>query len=48
LEDTGVDGRLALEWIFKKWDVGIDWVDLYQDRERWCDFLDAVMKLWVP
>jgi len=23
LEDSGVDGRTILRWIFRKWDVGI-------------------------
>ena len=23
LEDTGVDGRIILRWIFRKWDVGV-------------------------
>jgi hypothetical protein len=26
---------------------GMDWNDLAQDRDRWRDFVNAVMKLWV-
>jgi hypothetical protein len=33
LEDPGVDGRIILRWIFRKWDVeGVDWIELAQDR----------------
>jgi hypothetical protein len=29
LSDPGVDGRIILRWIFRKWDVvGVDWVEL--------------------
>jgi hypothetical protein len=28
LEETGVDGRIILQWSFRKWDVGI-WTGLY-------------------
>jgi hypothetical protein len=34
LEDPGVDGRIILKWIFKKWDGGMDWIDMDQDRDR--------------
>jgi hypothetical protein len=27
--------RVILEWILKKWDGGMDWIDLSEDRERW-------------
>jgi len=33
LEDPGVDGRIILKWIFRKWDVGaMEWSHLAQDR----------------
>jgi len=34
-----------LRWIFRKWDGGMDWVDLAQDRDRWWAL---VSNLWVP
>jgi hypothetical protein len=29
------------------WD-GMDWIDLFQDREQWKAFLNTVMNLLVP
>jgi hypothetical protein len=48
LEDLGVDVRIILKWIFKKWDRGIDWIDLAHDRDRWRALVNAVMNLQVP
>jgi hypothetical protein len=28
LEDLGMDGRKIIIWIFKKWNGGVDWIDL--------------------
>ena len=28
LKDPGVNGRIKLKWIFKKWDGDMDWIDL--------------------
>jgi hypothetical protein len=42
LEDPGVDGRIILQWIFKKW------IELAQDRDKWGALVNAVMNLLVP
>jgi hypothetical protein len=47
LEDTCVDGRIILKWIFEKWVGGIDWVDLAQDRDKWRALVNAVLNLNV-
>jgi len=33
--DLGVDGRIILGWISRRWDLGyMDWIGLVQDRDR--------------
>jgi hypothetical protein len=48
LKDLGVDGRIILKWIFEKWDVDMDWIDLAGYRDRWRAVVNAVMNLQVP
>jgi hypothetical protein len=49
LEDPGIDGRIILKWIFKKWDGGgMNWIDMAQDRDRWRALVSVVMNLRVP
>jgi len=48
LEDPGIDGRIILKWIFNKWDGGMDWIVLAQDRDTWRALVNAVMNLRVP
>jgi hypothetical protein len=31
-KDPGLDGRIILKWIFERLDVGMDCIDLAQDR----------------
>jgi len=48
MEDPGVDANIKLRWIFRKWDGGVDWIDLAQDRDRWLVLGNAVMNLRFP
>jgi hypothetical protein len=48
LGDPCVDERIILKRIFKKWDGGMNWTELAQDRDRWRALVDAVMNLRVP
>jgi hypothetical protein len=47
--DLGVDGRIILKLIFKKWKWGgMDLIAMAQDRDRWRALVSAVMNLRVP
>jgi hypothetical protein len=49
LEDPGLEGRIILRWVFRKWPMGaIELIDLSQDRDRWRALVNVVMNLRVP
>ena len=48
LEDPRIDGKIILRWIFRKWDGGMEWIDLAVDRDRCQAVVNAVMNLRVP
>jgi hypothetical protein len=48
LEDAGIEGKVILNWFFKKWDVGMDWIYLTQYRDGWWAFVNATMNLRFP
>jgi hypothetical protein len=49
LKDPGVDGRITLRWVFRKWDWrGVHGLDLAEGRDRWRTLVNAVMNLRVP
>jgi hypothetical protein len=45
LDDPGVNWRIILKCILKKWNRGTDWFDLINDRDRWRVLVNAVMNL---
>jgi len=45
LEHTGVDERIILKRILKKWDGGVEWIYLAQNRDRRRTLVNAVMNL---
>ena len=46
--DPGIDGRITLRWIFRKWAVWVMyWIELAQDRDSWRAVVNAVMNLQV-
>jgi hypothetical protein len=47
LEDPGLDGKIILRWIFRKWFGGMDWIELAQERDRWLALVNTVLNLWV-
>jgi hypothetical protein len=48
LEDVSVEERVILKWIFRKWDRGMGWIDLVEERYRWRELVNAVVYLGVP
>ena len=50
MEDPGVDGRIILSRIFKKWNGGggMNLNDVAQDKDRWQALLNTVLNLPVP
>jgi hypothetical protein len=47
LEDPGIDGRIILRHLQEVGCVGMDWIDLTQDRDRWQELVNAVRNLRV-
>ena len=48
LEDPGIDWKIILRWVFKKWDGVMDWIDLAQERDtRWA-LVNLVMNFRIP
>lgn len=43
-----VSGRIILKWILEiKWE-DVDWINLFQNRDKWLAVVNTVMNFWVP
>jgi len=47
LEGPDADGRITLKWIFRKWDGGMNWIDLAKKRGACRALVNAVMNIRV-
>jgi hypothetical protein len=46
LKDQGVDGSMGSKWTLGRLvGVGVEWIHLAQDRDRWQAVVNAVMKV---
>jgi hypothetical protein len=45
LGDSRVDGKIILKWILKKWDGGMEWIEVAQDTDRWRALVNVLMIL---
>ena len=45
LKDPGLDVKILLHWVFRKWSGGVDCIDLAQERLR--AFVNTVTNHWV-
>ena len=48
LEDVELDMEIILNLFFKKWDRGMDWIDLAQGTILWRDVANSVINFRFP
>jgi len=39
--------KITLRWIFRKWNRGMEGIDVVQDRDRWRAIVEVIMNLRV-
>jgi len=40
-----MDERIIIKWIFKRHNIGLEWIDLVQDKDKWQAVVNRVLKL---
>ena len=48
LGDPGLDGKIILRRIFRKWEGDMDWIDLAQVWDIWWAVVNAEMNFRFP
>jgi hypothetical protein len=46
LEDLGIDR--ILKWILNISCDGVNWINLFQDKNKWWPLTNMVMNFWLP
>ena len=47
-QNTGINGRIVLKWIFGKRESGMDWINLTRNTDRWWDLGNEEMNFRDP
>jgi hypothetical protein len=49
LKDQGIGGRMGSKWTLARLagGMGVEWIHLAEDRDRWRAVVNVVMNLWV-
>jgi hypothetical protein len=41
-------GTIILRGILKEMYENVNWINMVQDRDKWCTLVNTIITLWVP
>jgi len=47
LDDLGADGKARIKWMLRKWDRGMNWIGLSEERNTLRGVVNAAMNTQV-
>jgi hypothetical protein len=42
------EDNIEMDFFMVEWEGGKDWIDVAQNTDRWCAFVNVVMNLQIP